>query len=176
VQGIGGMAAAPARKQESAAEKADLSIAKRSAAAPPSAALSPKSAPAPAKMAGAEAERAAEPASASADKGSKSAAASALEQGIEAVQRGEHARAESLLKPIATAGTGSERTSAMLWLARSLRARGDCAGALAFYRTLTQPVTAARAVLEEAADCQARTGNTAAAERLRARAALPAKQ
>jgi thioredoxin-like negative regulator of GroEL len=111
----------------------------------------------------------------SADKRAKAEPASALEQGIAAIRRGDHAQGQALLKPIAASGAGSDRSTAMLWLARSLRERGDCAAALTFYKTLTQAVTAPRAVLEDA-DCQQRTGNAAAAERLRGRAALQTKQ
>jgi hypothetical protein len=117
----------------------------------------------------------AEPAAKSAEQ-AKSDASSALAQGIAAIKRGDHAQAEALLKPIAAAGVGSDRSTAILWLARSLRERGDCTAALTFYRTLTQSPSAPRAVLQEAADCHDRTGNGAAAERLRSRAALPAKQ
>jgi hypothetical protein len=103
-------------------------------------------------------------------------AATPLSKGIAAIQRGEHALGESLLLPVLQSGTTSERDQARLWLARSLRQRGDCARALEYYRPLTQPVTASRAVLQEAADCQERTGNASAAAKLRSRAALPTKE
>jgi hypothetical protein len=178
MQASGGGGAGPL-KREAAAQGAAAS--NQYAPAPPAAPAvkSPRAAPevAPARAPQvAEAEQAAESVSKSADKRAKSDVASALEQGIAAIKRGDHAQGQALLKPIATSGTGSDRSTAMLWLARSLRERGDCAAALTFYKTLTQPVTASRALLEEAADCQARTGNAAAAERLRARAATPTKQ
>jgi hypothetical protein len=106
----------------------------------------------------------------------KDAAVSPLSQGIAAVQRGDHSLGQELLLPLLSSGSASDRSQARLWLARSLRARGDCVHALEHYRVLTQSVSAARAVLEEAADCQDRTGNAAAASKLRSRAALPTKQ
>jgi hypothetical protein len=164
---------APTQGQAAASARRDLSSKDGYAAAPP-ATPPPKSAPAPAPSQAAEAEASRESTSKSADKREQSAGPSALERGIAAIKRGDHAQGESLLKPIASGGSDSERSSAMLWLARSLRERGDCAGALNFYRPLTQPINAPRSVLEEAADCFSRTGNATAAERLRTRAALPA--
>jgi hypothetical protein len=170
--GSSARAAAPVPERVAKKESANQGYAQPSsngyAAAPQAAA--------PARAAPREAEVASEPLAKSADKRAKADAASALEQGIAALKRGDHMQGEALLKPIASGGTGSDKATAMLWLARSLRERGDCAGALTYYRTLTQAVTTPRSVLEEAADCHARTGNAAAAERLRARAALPAKQ
>ncbi len=148
VYGAPAQAAAPAKSAPVAAS-----------APPPAPAPMPRSEPAPKSAESAKAD-----------------ASGALAQGIAAIKRGDHAQGEKLLKPIATDGAGSDRSTAMLWLARSLRQRGDCAAALNFYRTLTQSVSAPRSVLEEAADCQDRTGNRAAAEKLRARVALPAKE
>lgn len=180
MQASGGGGASPAKREGSAQSAA---ASNQYAPAPPAAPMAkspravPAEAPARSQKVAPEAEKAAaEVMRDSADKRAKSDGASALEQGIAAIKRGDHAQGQALLKPVASSGTGSDRTTAMLWLARSLRERGDCAAALTYYKTLTQPVTAARALLEEAADCQARTGNAAAAERLRARAATPAKE
>jgi hypothetical protein len=97
-------------------------------------------------------------------------AASGLGQGIAAAQRGDLATAQKLLAPIAQQGAQPERAQASLWLARSLRAAGDCTRALVYYKPLADAAGASRAVLEEAADCYERTGGGAQAKRLRARA------
>jgi len=99
-----------------------------------------------------------------------------LAQGIAASQRGDYGQAEKLLVPVAKSASGSERTQANLWLARSYRAQGDCARAVPYYRTLTQSLSVSRDVLEEAADCFTRTGNEPQASKLRARAQQPTQQ
>lgn len=99
-----------------------------------------------------------------------------LAGGIAASQRGDHEQATRLLEPVARSASGAERAQANLWLARSLRAQGECERALTYYRPLTQALTASREVLLEAADCFARTGNEPQASRLRARAQLPAQK
>jgi hypothetical protein len=96
-------------------------------------------------------------------------AASGLGQGIAAAQRGDLATAQKLLTPIAQQGAQPERAQASLWLARSLRAAGDCTRALVYYKPLAEAAGASRAVLDEAADCYERTGGGAQAKRLRAR-------
>jgi hypothetical protein len=97
-------------------------------------------------------------------------AASGLGQGIAAAQRGDLATAQKLLTPIAQRGAQPERAQASLWLARSLRAAGDCTRALVYYKPLAEAAGASHAVLDEAADCYERTGGGAQAKRLRARA------
>jgi hypothetical protein len=154
-------------------------------AAPPAAAPAPARAAAPIAKRKAEAESA-EPVAASeaptaatapaTSKKEKDGSSTALIQGIAAARRGEHVLAQQLLQPLLASSNAGERAEARLWLARSLRERGDCARALEHYRVLTQPVTAPRGVLEEAADCQERVGNTAAASKLRSRAALPGEK
>lgn len=194
--GGGGVAAEPTKKAPTARDEGAASN-RGQAAQAPYAPAPPAAAPAPvAKRKSADSEiladRAAEaeapaPVAASAPSGASTqraapakkeqdASSTALSQGIAAARRGEHVLAQQLLQPLLSSSNPRERDEARLWLARSLRERGDCARALEHYRVLTQSVTAPRSVLEEAADCQERLGNSAAASKLRSRAALPAEK
>jgi len=192
-RGGGGAAAAPAKPTSAAPAKETVGSEGMAsnrqqapyAPAPPAAAPAPSRAPEPIAKRKAEAESVEPKADSEAPalgalpapaKKEKDGGSSALIQGIAAARRGEHVLAQQLLQPLLASSNAGERAEARLWLARSLRERGDCARALDHYRVLTQAVTAARGVLEEAADCQERVGNSAAAAKLRSRAALPAEK
>lgn len=173
--------AQPRAKEEAkqASEAAGSSAGRGGFAPPPPAARAPASASAPVgapKQAQASPGAPAPEASARISKEPVTQLLGALAQGIAAAQRGDYTQAEKLLTPVAEGGAGAERIQATLWLARSLRAQGDCARALTYYRSLTQAVSAGRDVLEEAADCYDRTGNEAQATKLRARAQTRAQK
>jgi tetratricopeptide (TPR) repeat protein len=163
--GAGAPAPAPAAKAErsraASGSAEDYATGNRFAPPPPAAA-----APVAEHAAGA-------PAEAKRRAAGESKAATSLSEGIAAARRGDVVQAEQQLAPIATHGDDKERAQASLWLARSLRSAGDCTRALTYYRKLTQAADAAPAILEEAADCYQRTGDSAQANRLRARVASP---
>lgn len=172
---LGGLEAPIAKKElRRPAESAqrDLSMegsGKGGFAQPPPAPAAPERASAP-KAAAEESEYA--PVALAPRGSAKDDRADDLARGIKAAQGGEYGLSRELLQPFASTGTPSERAQANLWLARGYKAAGDCAGALPYYRVLTQSPSVARAVLEEAAECFERTGNQTQASKLRARAGL----
>lgn len=105
------------------------------------------------------------------------AAPTGIEEGIQRMQSGDPSGAIRILRPLVSTGSESDRQKARLWLARSYRQTGDCASALPYYATLVARNDAASAVLSEAADCYARTGDETQAALLRSRlkGASPAK-
>jgi hypothetical protein len=106
---------------------------------------------------------------ASAPADSARAAVGELEAGIQRAQSGDWAEAIRILRPLTSAGADAERQKARLWLARAYRGSGQCASALPLYATFVARKDANSAVLSEAADCYARTGDEAQAAALRAR-------
>lgn len=97
-------------------------------------------------------------------------------EGVAAAQRGDYTRAVELLEPVVSKGPAELRPNARLWLARSLRGNDECARALSYYAPIVSLPSASQIVLDEAADCYARTGNASQASALRERSGYYARK